>query len=81
MNRRNDESIKLYKEIVSIVELDGSVIEEFTEGMNNGPVTKAEIGRFVKYAEYLRNGNHRRLKEYYETCPPLENEEDRLDEI
>lgn len=30
LNRRNDDSIKLYKEIVSIVELDGSVVEEFT---------------------------------------------------
>ena len=49
--------------------------------MNNGPVSKAEIGRFVKYAEYLRNGNHRRLKEYYDTCPPLENEEDRSEDI
>lgn len=34
LNRKNDESIKLYKEIVSIVELDSSVVEEFTDGMH-----------------------------------------------
>lgn len=54
--------MKLYKEIVSIVEFDASIVEEFTDGMKEGAVTASEIGRFVKYAEYLRNKNHRKLK-------------------
>jgi hypothetical protein len=55
LNRKNDESIKLYKEIVSIDELDSSVVEEFTDGMEHGVVTSREIGRFVKYAEHFRS--------------------------
>lgn len=57
---------------MSIVELDGSVVEEFADGMQEGVVSNREIGRFVKYAEYLRNGNHHKLKDYYESNMDLE---------
>lgn len=71
LNRRNDESIRLYKEVVSIVELDGSVVEEFGVGLH-GAVGIPEISRYVKYAEFLRNNKHDNLKEYFENCPKLE---------
>lgn len=64
---------------MSIVELDDSVVDEFAEGMNKPPVTRGEIHRFIKYAEYLRNGNHRRLKEYYDSCPLLQNSTEKDD--
>lgn len=40
--------------------------------MNNGIVANREIGRFVKYAQYLRNGNHKKLKECYDSNVDLE---------
>ena len=72
LNRKNDESIKLYKEIVSIDELDGSVISQFTDGIGEGIVGVREIGRFIKYAECFRNGNHKKLKEMYEGMGAIE---------
>lgn len=71
LNRKSDESIKLFKEIVSIVELDNSVIEEYTGQVKEEVVSLAEMGRFVKYANYLRDGNEIRLKEYYLNCKKL----------
>lgn len=43
---------------MSIVELDGSVVEEYLEGMGNGVVGKEQISRFVKYAQFMRTGDH-----------------------
>lgn len=40
LNRKNDESIKLYKEIISIVELDNSIIEEYEVAMSERLITK-----------------------------------------
>ena len=31
-----------------------------------------EIGRFIKYAECFRNGNHKKLKEMYEGMGAME---------
>jgi len=30
--------------------------------MNKENIGRNEIGRFIKYAEYMRNGNHKKLK-------------------
>ena len=65
LNRRNDDSIKLYKEIVSVVEMDGSVVEEYVEGMQGGQVGKEDINRFIKYAQFMRTGNHAQLQAYH----------------
>jgi hypothetical protein len=35
----------------------------------------------VKYAEHFRSGNHRRLKEYYDTNVPLESGWEREEEL
>jgi len=45
--------------------LDESVVEEFMKGMGSGAVGKTEIHRFVKYAQFLKQGNHKGLQEYY----------------
>lgn len=70
LNKKNDESVRLYKEIVSINEFDNSIVEEYMKeaaGNKTGlSLSVEDINRYVKYAEYLRLGNHKRLQELYE---------------
>jgi len=56
----------LYKEIVSIYEFDTSIVDEYLEKMIDDPILKkSDISKYIKYAEYLRNSNHKRLHELY----------------
>ena len=66
LNRKNDPSIRLYKEIISIAEFDESIYEEFIDEMKGEAFPKEDLEKYLKYAEYMRGKNKRRLKEYYE---------------
>lgn len=43
LNRKNDPSIRLYKEIVSISEFDESIFEEFVDSMKEDVLKKSEL--------------------------------------
>jgi ribonuclease D len=57
LNRKNDESIKMYKEIISIDEFDDSLAADQIEHVSEKVLKKYEIARYIKYAQFLRNGN------------------------
>lgn len=54
LNKKTDESVRLYKEIVSINEFDNSIVEEYMKessiNKNSSCLSMEDMNRYVKYA-------------------------------
>lgn len=65
LNCKDDPSLKFYKHIISISELDYSLGQDYVGLMKNDIIRKGELGKYIKYAQYMRSKDYEKLENLY----------------